>query len=231
MLYVISDLHGYPFDRFLQLLGKAAFGENDFLMVLGDVIDRGADGVRYLQWLMRQKNADMLLGNHEAMLLACDFLFEEVTEENAAKLTQEQLDRMYHWIDNGGNLTLDSLTELTVPERMAILEYLRGRPLFERFALHGRQFLLTHSGLGHFDRDKPPEAYEPDDLLWNRPRLTDRYFDDVMTVFGHTPTWFYGEEHAGRIIVTETWTDIDAGAGYGYPPVLLRLDDMTQFTL
>lgn len=163
--------------------------------------------------------------------LACDFLFEEVTEENAAKLTQEQLDRMYHWIDNGGNLTIDSLTELTVPERMAILEYLRGRPLFERFALHGRQFLLTHSGLGHFDREKPPEAYEPDDLLWNRPRLTDRYYDDVMTVFGHTPTWFYGEEHAGRIIVTETWTDIDAGAGYGYPPVLLRLDDMKQFTL
>lgn len=231
MLYVVSDLHGYSFDRFLQLLDKAAFGENDFLMVLGDVIDRGADGVKYLQWLMQQKNADMLLGNHEAMLLACDFLFQEVTEENADKLTRQQPKLMYHWIDNGGNLTIDSLTELRAPERLAILEYLRERPLFERFELCGRQYLLTHSGLNHFDKDKPPEAYEPDDLLWNRPRLTDRYYDGITTIFGHTPTWFYGREHAGKIIVTETWINIDAGAGYGYSPVLLRLDDMKQFTL
>ena len=163
--------------------------------------------------------------------LACDFLFEEVTEENAAKLTQEQLDRMYHWIDNGGNLTMDSLTALHAAQRRAILDYLRECPLYERFELNGKQFLLTHSGLRNFEKDKPLESYETDDLLWNRPQLTDRYYDDVITIFGHTPTWYYGEEHAGKIIVTDTWIDIDVGAGYCYPPVLLRLDDMKQFTM
>ena len=55
MIYVISDLHGYPFERFTELLKKAGFSENDFLYVLGDVVDRGAEGVRYLLWLKEQK--------------------------------------------------------------------------------------------------------------------------------------------------------------------------------
>ena len=231
MLYVISDLHGYPFDKFLELLEKAGFGGNDFLMVLGDVIDRGADVVKYLEWLMRQKNADMLLGNHEAMLLSCHFLFEEVNEENLSKLSQRHLRLVYQWADNGGNLTMDSLLNLNYHKRLAIVEYLRKRSLYERFELNGKQYLLTHSGLRNFDSEKPLGEYDPDDFLWNRPQLTDRYYDDVTTVFGHTPSWFYGKEHEGKIIFTETWIDIDTGAGYGFSPVLLRLDDMKQFTI
>ena len=41
MIYVISDLHGYPFERFTALLKEVDFSENDFLYVLGDVVDRG----------------------------------------------------------------------------------------------------------------------------------------------------------------------------------------------
>ena len=44
MIYVISDLHGYPHDSFLDLLDRAGFGNNDFLYILGDVVDRNGDG-------------------------------------------------------------------------------------------------------------------------------------------------------------------------------------------
>ena len=47
-------------------------------------------------------------------------------------------------------------------------------------------------------------------------------------MFGHTPTFFYGEEYRGKIITTDTWINIDVGVGYGNLPVLLRLDDMEQ---
>jgi serine/threonine protein phosphatase 1 len=40
MIYVISDLHGYPIEKLKKLLEKANFGEDDFLYILGDVIDR-----------------------------------------------------------------------------------------------------------------------------------------------------------------------------------------------
>lgn len=44
MIYVISDLHGYPFVTFLELLNKANFSSDDYLFILGDVIDRGMYG-------------------------------------------------------------------------------------------------------------------------------------------------------------------------------------------
>lgn len=63
MIYVISDLHGYPLPRFLQLLKKANFSEDDFLFILGDVIDRNGDGgVAMLRWLLWQPNVELLLG-------------------------------------------------------------------------------------------------------------------------------------------------------------------------
>ena len=44
MTYVISDLHGYSIEKLKMLLKKANFGEDDFLYILGDVIDRNGDG-------------------------------------------------------------------------------------------------------------------------------------------------------------------------------------------
>ena len=71
MIYVISDLHGYPHERFLALLNKAGFCEGDFLYIIGDIVDRNGDGgIATLKWLLYQPNAQLILGNHEAMLLA-----------------------------------------------------------------------------------------------------------------------------------------------------------------
>ena len=87
MIYVTSDLHGYSLENFKGFLNKVGFCDEDILYILGDVIDRGPDGVKILKWLMLQPNVELLLGNHEAMLLACDFLFDEITEESISKLT------------------------------------------------------------------------------------------------------------------------------------------------
>ena len=38
MIYVISDLHGYPHEKIIALLDKAGFGKDDFLYILGDVL-------------------------------------------------------------------------------------------------------------------------------------------------------------------------------------------------
>ena len=81
MTYVISDLHGYRIEKLKELLEKTNFSEDDRLYILGDVIDRNGDGgIGVLQWLIKQPNAELIMGNHEAMLLACDFIFENVTD-------------------------------------------------------------------------------------------------------------------------------------------------------
>ena len=110
-----------------------------------------------------------------------------------------------------------------------ILDYLRDAPLYDTVSVGNKDFVLTHSGLGSFDRNKKFSDYCKTDFLWTRPSLNAKYFDDVTTIFGHTPTVYYGEEYKGRAIVTDSWIDIDTGAACGFKPMLLRLDDMKEF--
>lgn len=229
MVYVTSDLHGYPLNKFRTLLEKAGFSQNDFLYVLGDVIDRGTDGIVILRWLMAQPNAQLILGNHEAMMLACSFLFDEITEKSIASLTDEKLDSYSTWVLNGGEPTLKALRKLGKEEIEYILEYLQDAPLYETVSAGGRDFLLTHSGLGSFEKGKKLSEYSAHDLLWNRPELDTEYYRGITTVFGHTPTLLFGDEYAGKAIFTETWINIDTGAACGRSPMLLRLDDLKEF--
>ena len=231
MIYVISDLHGYPHEQFLQLLEKAEFCSEDFLYVLGDVIDRNGDGgVETLCWLMKQPNAQLILGNHEAMLLSCDFLFEEITHESIQNMSQQKIDLLSNYLANGGEVTILALRKLPRDYQQAVLEYLREAPLYEAVTVGGKDYLLVHAGLGNFSPDKKLSEYTPDELFWESPKREDVYFPDVTTVFGHTPTLVYGDMYKRNIIQTDTWIDIDVGAGFGAEAVLLRLDDMELFS-
>lgn len=64
MEYCISDIHGY-YDLFCRLLDKIKFGGGDTLYVLGDMVDKGPDGVRLAKLLFSMPNAYCIAGNHE----------------------------------------------------------------------------------------------------------------------------------------------------------------------
>jgi serine/threonine protein phosphatase 1 len=228
MVYVISDLHGYSHNRFLKLLDKAKFSDDDFLYILGDVIDRNGDGgIETLNWLLYQPNVQLILGNHEAMLLSCSFVFDEIEE----KLNAENIDMVKRYMADGGDVTLKSMRKLSREKQQDILGYLRKCPLYKTLSIEDKDFILVHSGLGEFSPGKRMEDYTVEDLLWTWPEITDQYYKNVLTVMGHTPTLSYGEQYKDQIIRTKTWIDIDMGAGFGREPVLLRLDDMAEFRL
>lgn len=231
MIYVISDLHGYPLENFQDLLEKAGFSDNDYCFILGDVIDRGEDGVRLLEWLMYQPNIQLILGNHEQMMLSCDFLFDEITEQTLSKLEPQQLENFLEWRENGAEPTIEGLINLEADTREDIMEYLASAPLFETVEAGGKEYILSHSGFGNYSQNKDISEYSAYELLWTRPSINERYWSDKTAVFGHTPTHYYGKEHKGRILVTDTWINIDTGAAGGLPPTLLRLDDMKTFSL
>ncbi len=229
MVYVTSDLHGYPLEKFQALLAKAGFSEEDYCFVLGDVIDRGPHGIALLRWLMDQPNIELIMGNHEAMLLACSFLFDLIRGESMAELNVEERAMYVNWLNNGGGPTLEALVDCDPETASLIEEYLRDAPLYDMVSVGDRDFLLVHGGLGHFDPERKLRDYLVHDLLWTRPDLNEEYFDNITTILGHTPTEFYGEEYRGKAIFTPTWINIDTGAACGGAPMLLRLDDMKEF--
>lgn len=235
MTYVISDLHGLPLEKLKELLDKANFSDDDFLYILGDVVDRTNEGgVDILEWLLTQYNVQLILGNHEAMLLACEFVFDEITDESIDALSNEKIEILNNYMINGGDVTLKALRKLykESPETVLdIIDYLKDAPLYEAVTAGDKDYILVHSGLDNFSKDKKISDYSADELLWAWPEKDDEYYDDIITVFGHTSTMNYGEQNKGKILKTRTWIDIDVGVPYGENPVLLCLDNMKEITL
>lgn len=94
--YVMSDIHGEA-NRFHALLEKIRVSADDTLYILGDVIDRGVDGINLLLEIMEMPNAVMLLGNHEYMML--QYLSPDDTDTE-----------IHRWNRNGNAPTLAAAT-------------------------------------------------------------------------------------------------------------------------
>ena len=232
MIYATSDIHGYPLDAFRRLLDKAAFSDADTLYVLGDVIDRNGDGgIEMLLWMMDQFNIEMILGNHEAMLLSCSFLFEEITDNAIDRFDIARMRLLSQWMANGAEPTMTALRALKNKNPAALsdlLDYLRDIPLYAAASAGEKDFLLVHSGFGNYAPDKKLSRYTPDELLWHRPTPEETFYPDFITILGHTPTgYIFGEK--GKMFRMDTWIDIDTGAGNGGSPMLLRLDDLRAY--
>ncbi len=229
-IYVTSDLHGYPLKKLQNKLEEIEFGFNDHLYILGDCIDRGTDGLQLIRWIMAQPNVTLLLGNHEAMLLDNRFLFDGDSIPSVLDLKGEQRNTYCVWTSNGGYETIDLMRQFSDAQIKHIFRFLEKAPLYKEIAVNGKQYILTHSGLGSFAEDKLLSEYSRFDLVWTRPSLNTRYYEDGRKVIlGHTPTVLLGPEHKGKPIFTDTWIGIDVGAGIGMNPVLLRLDDLKVF--
>ena len=229
-VYVTSDLHGISIKKFKQLLKVIDFSHSDWLYILGDVIDRNNDGgIAILLWLLEQPNVQLIRGNHEQMMLSCSWVFSQITDEASSNMSVNDIENLDRWLANGAKPTLSAIKHLlhTSPESVEdIMAYLSDTPLCESVEVNGQSFLLCHSGFQNFDENKKILDYSDTELLWNRPDKEERYFDDVLTVIGHTPISYYG--CIGKAFRTDTWIDIDVGVSDGAAPMFLRLDDMKE---
>ncbi len=230
MIYVCSDLHG-RYDQYAALLNRIFLRPDDTLYILGDVIDRGPDGVKILRDMMARPNVVPILGNHEFNAALClPWLMEEITDQSLSQLSAARLATLQEWLVNGGEPTLRALRELTGEERQEILDYLREMELYAQVDAGGRTFVLVHAGLDHFEPEKPLEDYELGDFLFCRPRPDRDFYQDRYLVYGHTPTRLLrerlGEPPVDQILRRGRQIAIDCGCGFGGSLGCLCLDTL-----
>ena len=75
--YVMSDVHG-QYKSYMKMLKKIDLKAEDTLYVLGDAIDRGPDGIKILNDIMKRPNVELILGNHELLMLDALKNFDEI---------------------------------------------------------------------------------------------------------------------------------------------------------
>ncbi len=226
MNYVISDIHG-EFPRYQQMLETINFQPEDTLYVLGDVIDRGAQGIEIIEDIMARANVVPLLGNHEKMCLNA---FSRPINPEAMSL----------WRDyNGGNTTYRALKyRRTAEQRRKILSWMESLPDHLNITVGSKSFHLVHA----FPADNTEAR------IWTRPDYSDPvpFQDNRVVIVGHTVTaHFLGEqsphdamralesmEEHFLIVHAPHFIAIDCGCGNRTPArrlACLRLEDFQEF--
>ena len=64
---VVGDIHGC-YDELQALLAAVAFGEDDVLVCVGDLVDRGPKSLEVLRFFRDTANAHSVVGNHDRRL-------------------------------------------------------------------------------------------------------------------------------------------------------------------
>ncbi|WP_431311042.1 metallophosphoesterase family protein [Methylobacterium nigriterrae] len=195
LTYAIGDVHGCAdlLDALLERIEAHRAGRPHRLVFLGDYIDRGPDSagvvrtVRRLHW-SDPEAVTCLLGNHEAMLLAC------LQTPGAAD----------HWLRNGGIETLASYGLDAIEDFPGdVLDWIETLPSVHADA---RRWYV-HAGFR-------PGCTPPDPDLQNRiwirePFLSEDHDFGRHVVHGHTPRL------SGAPEVRRHRTNLDTGAVYG----------------
>ena len=214
MIYVIADIHGC-YESYIKMLEKLKVKDADTVYVLGDVIDRGKDGIKVLQDMMMRPNIIPILGNHEYMAAhALDSLADAARAE-ADMPTPELKRKLAKWISDSGAATLHAYRKLTPSGRAQILEYLSEFSLYEEVRAGGKDYILMHAA--PIDKGRALSDYTPEELLFTHTLPESHPFPGKILVTGHTPTFLLGDEHRGKIVISDAGDHIclDAGAGYG----------------
>lgn len=219
ILLAIPDIHGRKdeLDRVLRL-ADAQCGPQARIVFLGDLVDRGPDSRGVIQTLIDGIAAGrdwiVLRGNHDQMFL--DFL-------QAARRGAPGLAPGRGWLgaNSGGMATLRSygieiaggdigwpaLAE-AVPE--AHRRFLENLP----YCYETEAQFFVHAGIRP---GVPLSRQAPEDMLWIRDEfLYDTRDHGKLIVHGHTPV--DRPTHYGNRV------DLDAGAGWGRPLVVARLE-------
>lgn len=92
MRLLVGDIHGC-FGEFLDLLDAAGVGDADEIIAIGDVVDRGPDSGRVLDFFRTRPLASSILGNHERKHLRS--ARGEIEPAPSQKITREQLGDAY----------------------------------------------------------------------------------------------------------------------------------------
>lgn len=209
-IYAFSDLHG-NYRLFKQI--KGSIKENDVVICLGDCCDRGPDGIKIIQEILRDSRFIYLMGNHEAMLV--DAIDKSLIQDNISFRYFDRYD-MEILKHNGTIPTLQAYQLLPEDERKYLFQKLLTLP---SLAIHktrdNKEIFLCHAGADArviFNQNADDKI-----LYWDRKHIATEKWDienhpNTYIIHGHTPVQtlgYYNKEYKEKPIpfTVQTYCD------------------------
>ena len=118
--YVIGDVHGC-FDELKKLLKKISFNPSkDSIIFTGDLVNRGNQSLEVLEFCMKERSIDTVLGNHDV------FLIKNLLGKKSPKRLK--------------NICAHK-------NKRKFLEWLVKKPFLISKKLNGKEFIIVHAGI------------------------------------------------------------------------------------
>lgn len=218
--YIMSDIHG-DYTKFLKMLEKINFKNEDTLYILGDIFDRGKQPFNILGYIIKHSNIHLVLGNHE------DFLFEWY--ENNEK---------WEWLQNGGQKTFTQFMYKDYIQQEFIYKFLRKCP---KCIILDDKYILTHAGLYIPPMCEDFSINQLIDLLgekflWNRKTIgNEKKYKHYTQICGHNTVQSIlnsEKEEDVKILKRTGIIYMDCGCGFkdmNAKLACLCLNDMTEY--
>lgn len=224
MIYVMSDIHGC-FEAYQKMLKKIAFSEGDTLYILGDVVDRGPQGMRVLLDIAERENVILLRGNHDEQAYVLLQALKRLEQPGVEKALAEAYEI---WLSDGGMETLKEFLLLSSEQQGRVFKVLGDSLFSKEICINTKCYLLAHT-VPEADVVCDFENWGIEEFLMGEPDYEEVYFEDKYIVTGHTPTGFIDEKSVGKIWKGNRHIAIDCGAVFGYGLGCLCLDSMEEF--
>ena len=205
--YAVGDIHG-AYKALMQCFERAKFNyENDRLIVMGDVCDRYPDVKQCIDELLKIKQCDLVIGNHD--MWALDWALRG--------------DKPEIWTSQGGDRTIASYNG--GPMFQEHINFLKSGKLW----IECNDQVFVHGG---FNPDIPLKSHSAQTLVWDRTLLDKAWkkqingckcqlgrYKDIFV--GHTTTGLYSTPQP--IHACNVW-NLDTGAGWSGKLTIMDVD-------
>lgn len=227
MTYVMSDLHGL-YDQYLRLLHTIRYNADagDRLYLLGDLVDRGPDGVRLVLDAAERPGVTMLLGNHDWLAHVC--LKALCSGVKSSDLDPAMKSAIRDWLKDGGLPTLNQFCERTPEDKRRFLDAIREMPHLVRLEVGGKRYHLSHT-VPDCTTWRNTDESKVIRFLTGQPEYGMEYLHGLTIVTGHTPTELIDPASKGRIWQGNGHLALDCGAGFGGPLGCICLETSEEF--
>lgn len=211
-IYVISDIHACLY-TLKKILKKIKFNNDDYLVINGDLIDRGGPhNLELVKYISSFNNICLIRGNHEEFYLRAD-------------INELDYSQWYAW---GGKNTIMELKRASIDDRLFFHNYIVKTPLFATIKIDEKEFFVSHNGF-----NLNLDIIKKNDIILNKETVLTQYNKDWFNFFissdinfapklllekhwivGHYPTLNIINE--SKIYKRKMSTHIDCGATYDY---------------
>lgn len=201
-MIVVSDIHGH-LDRFQSLLHKVKYTPGDYLVIIGDFVEKGdqvIDTIHYIQQLDQNEKTFVLAGNCEwalTSLLEIPELASQIPLYFKRISANGCIREVYH------KLHLDDGSETVLGVQKQIAEYLKEELYYISHlpvTLKFNDFLFVHAGV---EKRKDYQKCSLSSLLEMQHFYDQGHILDETVIVGHLPTSNYFQNYIDNNIIID----------------------------